>query len=63
MAESAIVYGNRYRSTNKEIELGLAKSENFFFKGNYRASLENAISAINIVEPGIHKKLLERYEK
>ncbi|NLA32640.1 MAG: hypothetical protein GX864_01650 [Mollicutes bacterium] len=63
MAEASIVYGNRYRATNKEIEIGLEKSENFFYKGNYRASLEHAISSINIIEPGIHKKLLERYEK
>lgn len=63
MAEAAIVYGNRYRVTNKEVESGLEKSENFFFRGNYRAALEHAISAINIIEPGIHRKLLERYEK
>ncbi len=63
MAEAAIIYGNRYRSTNREIEVGLNKAENFFMKGNFRGALENAISAINIVEPGIHKKLLESYEK
>ena len=26
------------------------------------SSLENAINAINIVEPGIHKRLLEEYK-
>lgn len=59
MAEMAIVYGNRYRVTNKEVDFGLIKAENAFFKGNFKNSLENAINAINIVEPGIHKKLLE----
>ena len=59
MAETAIVYGNRYRITNKEVDFGLIKAENAFFKGNFKNSLENAINAINIVEPGIHKKLLE----
>lgn len=59
MAETAIVYGNRYRVTNKEVDFGLIKAENAFFKGNFKNSLENAINAINIVEPGIHKKLLE----
>lgn len=59
MAETAIVYGNRYRVTNKEVDFGLAKAENAFLKGNFKMSLENAINAINIVEPGIHKKLLE----
>lgn len=59
MAETAIVYGNRYRVTNKEVDFGLVKAENAFLKGNFKMSLENAINAINIVEPGIHKKLLE----
>lgn len=59
MAEAAIVYGNRYRVTNREVDFGLAKAENAFLKGNFKNSLEQAISAINIVEPGIHKKLLE----
>lgn len=61
MAEVAIVYGNRYRVTNKDVDFGLAKAENSFVKGNFKNSLENAINAINIVEPGIHKKLLEEY--
>lgn len=62
MAEMAIVYGNRYRTVNKEVDLGLTKSENSFYKGNYKISLEQAISAINVVEPGIHKKLLENFK-
>ena len=62
MAEMAIVYGNRYRVLNKEVDFGLQKAENAFNKGNYKNSLEQAISAINIVEPGIHKKLLEQYK-
>ncbi len=62
MAETAIVYGNRYRVTRKDVDFGLAKAENAFYKGNFKVSLENAISAINIVEPGIHKRLLEEYK-
>ena len=62
MAEAAIVYGNRYRVVNKDVDFGLTKAENLFFKGNFRASLENAINAINIVEPGIHKRLLSEYQ-
>ena len=61
MAETAIVYGNRYRPVNKEVDFGLTKAENAFFKGNFKLSLENAITAINIVEPGIHKRLIEEY--
>ena len=62
MAEMAIVYGNRYRPMNKEIDLGLAKAEGLFNRGNFKASLENAINTINIIEPGIHKRLLDAYQ-
>ena len=63
MAENAIIYGNRYRVGNKEIDNGLERASSLFMKGNFKLSLENSISAINIVEPGIHKKLLEAYKK
>lgn len=63
MAENAIVYGNRYRVGNKEIDDGLEKASIAFMKGNFKLSLENSIKAINIVEPGIHKRLLEAYKK
>jgi len=62
MAETAIVYGNRYRVVNKEVDFGLTKAENAFYKGNFKNSLENAINAINIIEPGIHKRLLDEYK-
>ncbi len=62
MAEMAIVYGNRYRVVNKDVDFGLTKAENSFYKGNYKICLEQAISAINIVEPGIHHKLLENFK-
>jgi len=62
MAETAIVYGNRYRVVNKDVDLGLTKAENSFYKGNFKTSLENAINAINIIEPGIHKRLLDEYK-
>ena len=63
MAELAIIYGNRYRILNKEVDLGLEKAENSFYKGNYKLALENAISSINIVEPDIHKRLIEEYKE
>lgn len=59
MAEITIIYGNRYRVLNKEVDFGLTKAENAFNKGNFKNSLENAINAVNIIEPGIYKKLLQ----
>ncbi len=62
MAEMAIVYGNRYKSSNKDVESGLILSTKSFYKGNYKESLEIILNALNIVEPGIHKKLLQDKE-
>lgn len=62
MAETAIVYGNRYRPVNAEVEIGLSKAEKSFFRGNFKLSLEQAINAINVIEPGIYKKLMDEYQ-
>ena len=61
MAEQAIVYGNRYRPINKDVAFGLAKAESLFEKGSFKSSLEQAMIAINIVEPGIREKLISEY--
>lgn len=63
MAEMAIVYGNRYRSSNTEVEMGLISASKAFYKGDYKNSLEIVLNTLNIVEPGIHKKLLSKMEK
>ena len=62
MAEMAIVYGNRYRSSNREVASGLNASTKAFYKGDYKDSLEKILNTLNIVEPGIHKKLLSKME-
>ena len=62
MAETAIVYGNRYRTISAEVELGLGKAEKAFFEGDFKKSLETAIHTINLVEPGIYQKLVDEYE-
>ena len=63
MAEMDIVYGNRYRSSNTEVEMGLISASKAFYKGDYKNSLEIVLNTLNIVEPGIHKKLLSKMEK
>ena len=50
MAESAIVYGNRYRAVNANIDASLTRAERDFFKGNFKSSLEYAINSINVVD-------------
>lgn len=61
LSEMIIVYGNRYRPLNLEIERGLDNASKQFFKGNYKESLEQAVNSINIVEPDIYKKMLAVY--
>ena len=60
-AELAIVYGNRYRSSEKEIDRSLTYSEMLFGKGEYQKSLELTINSLNKIEPGIYDKLLKLF--
>ena len=63
MAEETIVYGNRYRSIKEQVNQGLSRAEELFFKGSYKKSLEVAMDAIDYVEPGIHNKILEAFNE
>ena len=63
MSEVAIVYGNRYRPVNKNLDIELTKSEDMFFNGEYKKSLDCAIRAIKVIEPGIYKKLMESMKR
>jgi len=56
MAEKIIVYGNRYRSHNFEIENNLIKAEELFKKGRYKESLDLSINSIESVEKNIKTK-------
>lgn len=62
LAENAIIYGNRYRSVKTYVDDGLNKAELLFIKGEYKKSLELSLNTIDIIEPGIYKKLLNLYE-
>ena len=59
LSEYAIVYGNKYRSIKSNINEGLVIAEELYFKGEYKMSLEKSISTLDILEPGIHKKILD----
>ena len=62
-AEMAIVYGNRYRSENEDLDKYLIYAEKLFFNGEYQKSLEITINSLNKVENGIYDKLLGLYSK
>ena len=63
MAERAIVYGNRYRSSFEEVDKGLNDAEKAFYKGNYKESLDISIKVTSIVDDSIYRKLMSVYEK
>ena len=57
LAEMAIVYGNRYRTSIEDLDKKLEYSEDLFYKGDYSRSLELTINLLNKIEPGIYEKL------
>ena len=59
LVEVAIVYGNRYRPVHKNLDHEITRAEDLFYEGEYKKALDNTIRAINVIEPGIQKKLLE----
>ena len=63
MVEMAIVYGNRYRSINKNLNIEMTKAEDLFYKGEYKKSLQLTIKAIGIIEPNIYEKLLQSFKQ
>ncbi len=59
LAEMAIVYGNRYRSSYVEIHNGLSQAEVLFYKGNYKNSLEMSLHVLSFVEPDVENRFME----
>ena len=56
MCENLIVYGNRYRSTYKEIDDALTTAEDLFRKGKYKQSIDVSIKALKKVDNNITNK-------
>lgn len=61
LAEMAIVYGNRYRSSRSDLDRKLSDAEMLYHKGNYKESLDVSLSAIELVDSNIKDKLLKVY--
>lgn len=60
-AEMAIVYGNRYRSNEDDLDKYLTYAEKLFYQGEYKKSLEITLNSLNKVEKGIYDKLVNLY--
>jgi septation ring formation regulator len=63
LAEYSIVYGNRYRSKNLNVDSGLNQAQMFFFKGNYRKSLDVSVATIERIDKDIKRKVDDIYEQ
>lgn len=63
LAEQAIVFGNRYRSSYADVDKGLSDAENYFYKGNYKESLDMAIRVTSMIDENMYRKLMKVYEK
>ena len=63
LAEYSIVYGNRYRSKNINIDSGLNQAQMLYYKGNYKKSLEVCVNTIERIDSDIRRKVNEIYEK
>lgn len=63
LSEKTIVYGNRFRALSQEINRQLNYSENLFYKGDYKKSLQLTVNMLEKIEPGIYNKLLKKYNE
>jgi len=62
LVEDAIIYGNRFRKNNIEIDKGLSRAEVLFYKGNYKKALEVSFDTLDTFDPGIKVRLMHSYE-
>lgn len=63
LAEKSIVYGNRYKPYYDEVEEGLNEAEEYFYKGEYKKSLDTVLKTCSLVDENIYKRLLAVYDK
>lgn len=62
MAEETIIYSNRYRGLKDQIDIGITKAEKYFNDGKYKKALELTMETIDLVEPGIHNRILKAFQ-
>ena len=63
LAELAIIYANRFRSSYNDIDQCLIDSEKLFYKGNYKESLDLTLKAMTSIDDNMYGKLVVLYEK
>ena len=63
LAELAIIYANRFRSSYNDIDQCLIDSEKLFYKVNYKESLDLTLKAMTSIDDNMYGKLVVLYEK
>ena len=63
LVEDAIIYANRFRYDNPEIDKGLDRAEVLFYKGNYKKALDVSFDTLDTYDPGIKVRLMHSYEE
>ena len=63
LSECLIVYGNRYRKDNINVDVELTKAEEYYFKGNYKKALDLASTTLEKIDYNIKERINELYEK
>ncbi len=62
LAESAMLYGNRYRSSIKQVDREISHAEKLFFSGDYHECLNVTVNILEKTEPGIYEQLKSYFE-
>lgn len=63
MIENTIVYGNKFRPYNAELDTQLTRAELLFKNGDYTQAIKVAIEAIESVEPHHYEELIKENAK
>lgn len=61
LAETSIVYGNRFRTSYQNVDSNLNEARKLFFKGNYKKSLDTSLKIITAVDKGLYQKMISNY--
>ena len=62
LAETSIVYGNRFMMSYQNVSSSLNESKKLFFKGNYKKSLDNSLKIITSIDKGLYQKMIANYK-
>ncbi len=63
LAEKSIIYGNRYRPYYDEVNDGLNEAQDYFYKGEYKKSLDTVLKACLLVDENMYRRMLALYDK